>query len=63
VKFLGYLVSGGGTCPLPEKVETIRDIKLPEKVMGLRQFLGMINFYRLFIPGAARVKAPLKDLL
>jgi hypothetical protein len=63
VKFLGYLVSGAGTCPLPEKVQTIRDFKRPQTVKGLRQFLGMINFYRRFIPGAARVEAPLNDLL
>jgi cleavage and polyadenylation specificity factor subunit 1 len=31
-------------------------------VKGLRQFLDMINFYRRFIPGAARVQAPLNDL-
>jgi hypothetical protein len=31
VKFLGYLVSGAGTCQLPEKVETIRDFKRPRR--------------------------------
>jgi hypothetical protein len=31
--------------------------------MGLRQFLGVINFYRRFIPGAASVQTPLNDLL
>jgi hypothetical protein len=63
VKFLGYLVSGAGTCPLPAKVEAIREYKRPQTVKGLRQFLGMVNFYRRFIPGAARVQAPLNDLL
>jgi hypothetical protein len=29
VKFLGYLVSGAGTHPLPGKVEAIRDFKRP----------------------------------
>jgi hypothetical protein len=62
MKFLGYLVSGAGTCPLPE-VETIRDFKRPQTVRSLRQFLGMINFYRRFIPRAAKVQAPLNDLL
>ena len=63
VKFLGYLVSGAGTCPLHEKVEAIREFKRSQTVKGLRQFLGMINFYRRFIPGAARAQAPLNDLL
>ena len=30
---------------------------------SLRQFLGMINFYRRFMPGAARIQEPLNDLL
>jgi len=63
VKFLGYLVSGAGTSPLPGKVEAIRDFKRPQTVKGLRQFLGMVNFYRRFIPGAASIHAPLNDLL
>jgi hypothetical protein len=63
VKFLGYPVSGAGICPLPEKVETIRDFKRPQIVKGLRQFLGMINFYCRLIAAAARVQAPQNDLL
>jgi len=63
VKFLGYLVSGTGMRPLPEKAKTIQDFKRPQTVKGLWQFLGMINFYRRFMPGAARIQAPLNDLL
>jgi hypothetical protein len=63
VKFLGYLVSGAGTCPLPGKVEAIRDFKRPQTVKGLRQFLGMVNFYHHFIPGAASIHAPLNDVV
>lgn len=63
IEFLGYLVSGAGTQPLPEKVEAIRSFKLPDTVKKLRGFLGMINFYRRFIPKAAAVQAPLNNLL
>jgi hypothetical protein len=35
VKSLGYLLSGAGTCPLPDKGETIRDFKRPQTVKGL----------------------------
>jgi len=63
VRFLGYLVSGAGTRPLPEKVEAIRGFAQPQTVKSLRQFLGMINFYRRFIPRAAVTQAPLNDLL
>ncbi|XP_025835838.1 uncharacterized protein LOC112906234 [Agrilus planipennis] len=63
VKFLGYLVSSEGTQPLPEKVEAIRSYPLPETVKQLRRFLGMLNFYRRFIPNAATVQAVLNNLL
>lgn len=63
VKFLGYLVSAQGTQPLPEKVQAIRDFKKPETVKQLRQFLGTLNFYRRFVPGAAKDQAELNDVL
>jgi hypothetical protein len=63
IRFLGYLVSGAGTCPLPEKVETIRGFVQAQMVKSLRQFLGMINFYRRFIPRDDVTQAPLNDLL
>lgn len=63
VKFLGYLVSGNGTSSLPEKVKTIRTYPQPVAVKGLRKFLGMLNFYRRFLPKATENQAPFNDLL
>ncbi|KAK9885262.1 hypothetical protein WA026_010760 [Henosepilachna vigintioctopunctata] len=63
VKFLGYLVSSNGTQPLPEKVEAIRNFPKPDNAKQLRRFLGMLNFYRRFMPKAAAIQAPLHDLL
>ena len=63
VKFLGYLVSRDGTCPLPDKVEAITKYTKPETAKELRRFLGVINFYRRFIPRAATLQAPLNELL
>lgn len=63
VKFLGYLVTEKGTQPLPEKIEAIRNFKKPENIKEMRQFLGTINFYRRFIPSAAKSQALLNDVL
>jgi len=63
IKFLGYEVSASGTERLPEKIETIKNFKRPTTVRQLRQFLGMINFYRRFIPGAAKDQTILHDML
>lgn len=63
VKFLGYLVSSEGTRPLPDKVEAIRQYTRPATTKDLRRFLGILNFYRRFIPKAAESQAPLNEFL
>lgn len=63
VRFLGYTVTAQGTTPLHEKVAAILDYPQPQTAKQLRQFLGMLNFYRRFLPDAARIQAPLHDLL
>lgn len=63
VKFLGYHISAEGTKPLETKVEAIQSFPTPKTVKELRRFLGMINFYRRFIPQAAQLQAPLHKLL
>lgn len=61
VKFLGYSVSSEGTRSLETKVEAISNYPQPTTTKQLRQFLGMLNFYRRFIPSAAQIQAPLND--
>lgn len=62
VTFLGYNVSAAGTKPLQSKIRAIQEFKQPKTVKELRRFLGMINFYRRFIPNAARIQAPLNAI-
>lgn len=63
VTFLGYQVSSAGIQPIPEKVQAIKEFPVPKTVKDLRRFLGMTNFYRRFLPGAARIQASLNMLL
>ena len=63
VDFLGHRVSAAGLEPLPQKVSAIEDFPRPTTVRKLREFLGMVNYYRRFIPQAATLLAPLNDLL
>lgn len=62
VKFLGYHISTQGTKPLDTKVDAIKLFPPPKTVKQLRRFLGMVNFYRRFLPGAAKLQAPLNGL-
>ena len=61
--FLGHVVSEHGIRPLDEKVQHIRDFPAPNSLRKLREFLGLINFYRRFIPHCADILQPLTDLL
>ena len=63
VTFLGYHVSATGSRPLQTKVQAITEFPVPKTVKELRRFLGMLNFYRRFIPNAAHVQIPLNELL
>lgn len=63
VTFLGYNVSADGIRPLESKVHAIQEFPEPKTCKELRRFLGMINFYRRFLPGAAAAQAPLHSLL
>jgi Reverse transcriptase (RNA-dependent DNA polymerase)/RNase H-like domain found in reverse transcriptase/Integrase core domain/Integrase zinc binding domain len=63
VKFLGHMVTAAGIQPLPQHIATIQDFPPPTDVKQLQRFLGMINFYRRFLPGIAGTLRPLTDLL
>jgi len=59
VEFLGHRVTTTGICPLPSRVEAIKNYPIPTNKASLQRFLGMINFYHRFMPGIAAKLAPL----
>jgi transposase InsO family protein len=63
VQFLGHHVTAGGILPLPEKVVAIQEHPKPGTVKQLQAFLGVVNFYRRFVPAAAKLLRPLTDSL
>lgn len=63
IEFLGYKVSTAGIEPLEDKVKAIVEYPRPQTIEQLRQFLGMINFYRASIPKAAAHQILLNDYL
>ena len=63
VKFLGHMVSESGVVPLPRHVEAITGFPRPTDLRQLQRFLGLINFYRRFLPAIAGILKPLTDLL
>jgi hypothetical protein len=59
----GHHLSAEGVEPLPENVSAVTDFSRPSTMKELQMFLGMVNVYRRFLPGAARALKPLTDCL
>ena len=60
--YLCYHVTRDGVMPMPKKVEAIRALAVPNTRKQLRQFIGMINFYRDMWQKGSDIIAPLTAL-
>ena len=63
VHYLGFLVGNEGVQPLAEKVTAIKPLEPPKDIDEWRQFLGLVGFYRKFIPFFMDVMACLNTML
>ena len=62
VQYLGHLISGEGIELVPEKLESIKQMPTPRTPKEVKQFLGLIGYYRKFIPKFSDVARPLTNL-
>ena len=62
VTYLGQTVSQQGIACDPSKVETIENWPVPTNKREVRSALGLIDYYRKFIPNYAEVAKPLTRL-
>jgi hypothetical protein len=60
--FLGHVISAEGVAPQEDKVQAVRDWKLPSDVTQMRGFLGLVGYYRKFIYNFADKAKALNDL-
>ena len=49
VRFLGHVVSASGVSVDPKKVEEVMSWERPNSVFEIRNFLGLVGYYRRFI--------------
>lgn len=63
VNYLGYVIDKEGLRTSPKKVEAIVNAPRPTNVKEVKRCLGMVNYYRKFIPSASSILSPLHDLL
>jgi len=60
---LGHMIGGVQTLqPVPSKVQAIQDAERPRTKKAVRSFLGVVGFYRKFIPNFSAIAVPLTDL-
>lgn len=62
VQFLGYIVSEEGIGADPEKTAAVERWPTPTTVKQVRQFVGLIGYYRKTIPEFAKLAKPLHTL-
>ena len=62
IQYLGHLVSEKGFEPLLEKLELIRKMPALRMAKEVKQFLGLIGYYRKFIPHFVDISRPLTKL-
>ena len=62
IQYLAHIVSGEGIKPVPEKLSAIQQMPRPYTPKEVKQFLGLVGYYRRFIPRYADIVRPLHAL-
>ena len=60
--FLGHIVGNGKIRPQPDKVDKILHATKPSTKKEVRSFMGLVNYYRKFIPNFSAIAVPITDL-
>ena len=63
IHYLGHLISPEGISPLPNKLDSIRHMPVPNSAKEIKQFLGLTGYYRKFVPRFADISRPLTTLM
>nr|GEW38253.1 putative reverse transcriptase domain-containing protein [Tanacetum cinerariifolium] len=62
VQFLGHVIDSQGIHVDPAKIESIKDGASPKTATKIRQFLGLVGYYRRFIEGFSKIARSMTKL-
>ena len=63
VQYLGHIIRHNSISPVNNNLISIRNFPVPENKKNVRQFLGKINFYNVYVPTISQILDPLHNLL
>jgi hypothetical protein len=62
IHYLGHIISTKGIEVNPEKIEAIRGWPMPNTVTEVISFMGLADYYQIFIKGFSNIPSPITSL-
>ncbi|CAK1598637.1 unnamed protein product [Parnassius mnemosyne] len=63
VSYLGHIITNEGVKPNPGKTKAIQQFTQPRCPKDIKSFMGLVSYYRRFIPNLTKIAKPLTNLL
>jgi len=63
LEYLGHIISERGIKPNPNRTEKVKNYPVPKNPKEIKQFLGLVGYYRKFIKDFSKIAKPLTKLL
>lgn len=63
VAYLGHIVSSEGVKPNPSKIQAVQEFPIPKTPKEIKTYLGLLGYYRKFIPNFAKLTKPMTHCL
>lgn len=61
--YLGHIISKDGIKPNPDKISAVQKYPIPRTPTEIKRFLGLLGYYRKFIPDFANITKPMTQCL